>query len=51
MTGKSHDELHKWLHPYMELVDELKEVENPIQGKEVLGKIEASFAQFEQYFE
>src|SRR5690554_5471571 len=24
MKGKSHDELHKWLHPHLELVKDLK---------------------------
>ena len=28
MTGKSHDELHKWLHPYIGMVDKLANAKN-----------------------
>ena len=51
MTGASHDELHKWLMPYMVLVKELTNSESDEQSKEVVDKIKASFREFNQYFE
>ena len=51
MSGKSHDELHKWLHPYMGLVEELSDVDDEKAAKIVVSKIEASFKIFDQYFQ
>ena len=51
MKGKSHDELHKWLHPYMALVDNLENAGNEKDANEVLLKIEQSFKTFNQYFQ
>jgi len=51
MDGKSHDELHKWLHPYMILVDELENAADESVGNEVFLKIEQSFETFNQYFQ
>ena len=51
MKGKSHDELHKWLHPYMVLLDELENVETDNESIELFEKIEQSFETFNQYFQ
>ncbi|MCB9050544.1 MAG: hypothetical protein H6556_14045 [Lewinellaceae bacterium] len=51
MKGKSHDELHKWLHPYMVLLDELENVETEKESIELFEKIEQSFETFNQYFQ
>ena len=51
MKGKSHDELHKWLHPYMTLVDDLENAENESEANQVFKRIEQSFIIFNQYFE
>lgn len=51
MNGKSHDELHKWLHPYMGLVEELSDADDKNKAKEVVSKIEESFKTFNQYFQ
>lgn len=51
MTGESHDELHKWLHPYIELVGELSEAKDDASAKVVFGKIQKSIATFNQFFE
>lgn len=51
MSGKSHDELHKWLHPYMGLIDELESSNDETQANQTLEKIEASFKTFNQYFQ
>ena len=51
MTGKAHDELHKWLLPYIDLVSESKKAENKAQHELVLEKLRASFETFNRYFE
>jgi hypothetical protein len=51
MSGKSHDELHKWLHPYMGLVAELESAQDETQANQTLKKIEASFKTFNQFFQ
>ena len=51
MKGKSHDELHKWLHPYMALINELEDAENLDEASQVFGKIQQSFETFNQYFQ
>ena len=50
MKGRSHEELHKWLLPYMALVDELASANDAIEANQVLRKIEQSFETFGQYF-
>lgn len=51
MTGASHDELHKWLMPYMELVKKLNNAENDEESEKIFRKIQHSFGEFNQYFE
>lgn len=51
MKGKSHDELHKWLHTYIALVDELENAENENEANQVSKRIEQSFETFNQYFQ
>lgn len=51
MEGESHEELHKWLHPHMELLDELEQAESNEQADEVISKLDHSFKTFHQYFQ
>ncbi len=51
MKGKGHDELHKWLHPYMKLVEELSKASETSEAKLVVAKIENSFTTFNRYFQ
>lgn len=51
MGGKSHDELHKWLHPHIKLIKSLSEVENDEEGKEKYYELNESFETFHKYFE
>ena len=51
MTGKSHDELHKWLHPYIELLADLKAAESVDQAKQLISDAEASFETYHHYFQ
>ncbi len=51
MDGASHDELHKWLHPHLELLKSLSSA-NPQKAKEeIIPAIEKSFSTFHKYFE
>lgn len=50
MTGKAHDELHKWLLPYIDLVGELESAENETEAAEFFEKVEQSFHTFNIYF-
>lgn len=51
MTGKSHDELHKWLHPHLELVQELAETTDETQAKASVQKLEESYQDYHKYFQ
>jgi hypothetical protein len=51
MKGKSHDELHKWLHPHMELIDELSNAKNYNDAEEIISKLENSFKTYHKYFQ
>jgi hypothetical protein len=51
MTGKAHDELHKWLLPYIDLVSELEEAGDAILAEQQFKNIQTSFSTFNQYFQ
>lgn len=51
MQGKSHDELHKWLHPHIKLVEKLAKTDNSSEAKALVAQIEQSFRTYETYFE
>ena len=51
MKGESHEELHKWLHPHMELLDELGKSESNDQANEAISKLEESFETFHKFFQ
>lgn len=50
MKGKSHDELHKWLHPHLELVKKL-EGAGQAESQEIVVSLEQSYRDYHQYFE
>ncbi len=51
MDGKAHDELHKWLHPHLELVKELRDAETDAEVTEVTDKLKSSYDLYDTYFE
>ena len=51
MKGKGHDELHKWLVPYMNLVEKMTESDNEADSKSIFTEMESSFKTFNTYFE
>lgn len=50
MTGKAHDELHKWLLPYIDTVTALAEAQNEKEAIQQFKHIQTSFITFNQYF-
>ena len=51
MKGESHDELHKWLHPHMKLVEELSSAKDFNNAKKIISKLESSFNTYHNYFQ
>ena len=51
MKGKAHDELHKWLLPYIDLVKKLSEAINEAEALQQFENIQTSFTTFNQYFQ
>ncbi|MCO5232898.1 MAG: hypothetical protein LC105_05140 [Chitinophagales bacterium] len=50
MDGKSHDELHKWLHPHLELVDDLKNASSQDEANQIIIKLQESNKIYHQFF-
>lgn len=51
MEGKAHDELHKWLLPYIDMVDKLNKSKNCDEALHTFEEIKASYKTFNLYFE
>ncbi|MFT4756684.1 MAG: hypothetical protein ACI91R_001332 [Vicingaceae bacterium] len=51
MKGKSHDALHVWLHPHLDLVNELQNSETEEEATLVMEKLNRSFLAFSNYFQ
>ena len=51
MTGPSHDELHKWLYPFIETTKEFSKAKNPEEALQSLNELKKSFSEFHEYFE
>ncbi|MBW7891309.1 MAG: hypothetical protein H3C48_09875 [Chitinophagaceae bacterium] len=50
MDGRSHEELHKWLHPHLEMVEELAKEEDAGKAKELVAQLQKSYETYHQYF-
>ncbi len=50
MKGKSHDELHKWLHPHMDMISKLAKAENLAAANRQIEQLKASFNTYHTYF-
>ena len=50
MKGKAHDELHKWLLPYIGLVDDLSNSTDDEEAIEHYTELQKSFMEFNTYF-
>lgn len=51
MQGQAHDELHKWLVPFIELVNEYANYEDESVAKQQLIEMKSRFLEFNTYFE
>lgn len=51
MKGESHDELHKWLHPHIELVDKLSKASTMDEAEVTIAELENSFKVYHDYFQ
>lgn len=50
MSGKSHDELHKWLHPHLEIVKALENETDEIKAGEIVKQLQHSYQEYHNYF-
>jgi len=50
MDGKSHDELHKWLHPHLEIVKALEDEKDATKASEIVLQLQKSYQDYHQYF-
>lgn len=51
MQGKAHDELHKWLLPYLDLLDTFNKSQNKEEALKSYEELRASYKTFNLYFE
>lgn len=51
MEGASHDALHKWLQPHLELVDQLGKETDPEKAQQTALQLQRSYQQYHQYFQ
>lgn len=51
MTGKGHDELHKWLHPHLELVYQLSNTTETHQAQDLVDRLQESYRTYHEYFD
>ena len=50
MDGKSHDELHKWLHPHLDIVKALENETDATKANEIVSQLQYSYQHYHQYF-
>ncbi|HPN69632.1 MAG TPA: hypothetical protein PLZ32_08930 [Saprospiraceae bacterium] len=51
MQGASHDELHKWLHPHMELIESLANAGDLEAASITIDELKDSFVTYNQFFQ
>ena len=51
MQGQAHDELHKWLVPYIETVNEFSELKDQTAKEETILLLQNSYVTFNNYFQ
>ena len=50
MDGKSHDELHKWLHPHLEIVKALEDETDEAKANQIVLSLQKSYQDYHHYF-
>ena len=51
MDGKSHDELHKWLHPHIDFIEDLGNASDVEASKNNIEQLKSSFETYKEYFQ
>lgn len=51
MKGNAHDELHKWLHPHIKLIEKLSNAHDYNEAKKVISEIQKSFNNYKNFFQ
>lgn len=51
MKGESHDELHNWLHPHIDLIKKLEQEEDAGNAPSIVKELVKSFETYHQYFQ
>lgn len=51
MTGQAHDELHKWLVPFIELSEQFDAATEQTEQEKIYQEIKNAFVEFNTYFE
>lgn len=51
MKGESHDELHNWLHPHIDLIKKLEQEEDAGNALSIVKELATSFETYHQYFQ
>ncbi|HRO76345.1 MAG TPA: hypothetical protein PLP27_09385 [Crocinitomicaceae bacterium] len=51
MDGKSHDELHKWLHPHLDYVKNLSNATDSDEANHIIEHLQHSYEEYKLYFE
>ncbi len=50
MKGESHEQLHLWLRPHIQLIKALSEAKNKEEANKLITELEASFKKYHSYF-
>ncbi len=50
MSGKAHDELHKWLVPFIQKTNDFSEAKNITEAENIYSELKGSFKEFNYYF-
>ncbi|WP_417429597.1 hypothetical protein [Halpernia sp.] len=51
MKGTPHEVLHAWLHPHMELIEDLNKAANKEEANKIVGNLKHSMETYHQYFD
>lgn len=51
MKGQSHEELHKWLYPHIQLIERLAAAKNIIEAEELIPQCQKSYTLYKAYFQ
>jgi hypothetical protein len=50
MSGKAHDELHKWLVPFIQKTNDFSKAKSTTEAEKIYNELKKSFEEFNYYF-